>query len=326
MDFSDVIGQERIIKSLQNTIKNESIGHGYIFEGKKGIGKTMMAKIFSKALLCKEKGINPCGVCNSCIKFESFNHPDFHMEKPLGKSFKKEQIEDIQRGIRVLPYEGDRKIFIISDADKMTISAQNSFLKSLEEPPKDTIIIMMVENTKNLLPTIISRSQRLKFTPIRNDKIQDYLNKKYNIDKDKAHMIADFSRGNIGRAREICESEEFNQIRESLIDVINNNIGTDSFKSFTNSDFFENNKDEIDNVLDMMLVWFRDLLIYKETNNNELIINRDKEELLKEQSFKLSMDKIHDIINCIMETEENIRANVNFQLAIELMLLKFQEV
>lgn len=326
MNFSGIIGQERIIKSLQNTIKNKSIGHGYIFEGPKGIGKTMMATIFSKTILCKEKGISPCGICNSCIKFESSNHPDFHMEEVQGKSFKKEHIENIQRQIRTLPYEADRKIFIIKHADKMTIGAQNSFLKSLEEPPEDTIIIMLVENAKSLLPTIVSRSQRLKFTPVKNDEIKNYLNNKYNIDKEKAHMIAAFSDGNVGRAIEICESEEFNQTREALISIIDNNIGTDSFKSFTSSDFFEDNKAQIYDILDMMLIWFRDLLIYKETNNNQLIINRDKEELLKEESFKLSMNKIHDIINGIMETKNNIRVNTNFQLTIELMLLKFQEV
>lgn len=326
MDFSDIIGQDKIKKSLQNAIKNKTIGHGYIFEGSKGMGKSMMAAVFAKTLLCREKGVNPCNTCNSCIKFESHNHPDFHIERPEGKSFKKEQIENIQREIRILPYEGERKIFVIKDADKMTTEAQNSFLKTLEEPPEDTIIIMIVENTRSLLPTIASRSQRLKFIPVNENSIEIYINNKYNIDREKAHVIAAFSGGNMGRAIDICESEEFNQIREGLMNVIDNNIGIDLFKSFTTSKFFEDNKDQIDYILDMMLIWFRDLLIYKEVGNDDLIINRDKKELLKEQAFKLSIGRIHGIIDSIMETKDNIRANTNFQLSIELMLLKLQEV
>jgi len=326
MDFSDIIGQDKIINSLKNTIKNKSIGHGYIFEGPKGIGKSMMASAFAKTILCKERGIEPCNTCSSCIKFESHNHPDFHIEIPDGKSFKKEQIENIQREIRILPYEGNRKIFIIKDSDKMTTEAQNSFLKTLEEPPEDTIIIMTVENTRSLLPTIVSRSQSLKFSPVKENAIEIYLNNKYNIDREKSHVIAAFAGGNMGRAIEMCESDEFNEIREGLMNVIDNNISRDLFKSFTTSKFFEDNKDQIDEILDMMLIWFRDLLIYKETDNDKLIINRDKKELLKEQAFKLSMGRIHGIIDSIMETKDNIRANVNFQLSIELMLLNLQEV
>lgn len=325
MDFSDIIGHDKIINSLKNTIKNDTIAHGYLFKGPKTIGKTMVGLAFSKTLLCRKKGLEPCNVCKSCIQFDSNNHPDLHIEEPEGDSFKKEQIDEIQKEIRKLPYEGDRKIFILKSADTMTTQAQNSFLKTLEEPPKDTIIIMTAINDRNILPTIRSRSQILKFSPVDKKVIEEFLVNRYNIDKNKAHMISSFSSGVVGRAKEICESEEFNDIREGLINIIKNNISNDSFKSFTTSKFFEENKDKINDILDIMLTWFRDLLIYKQTSNGELLINKDKVDLLTEQAFKLSTDKIHDIIDNIIETKDNISSNVNFQLSIELMLLNLQE-
>lgn len=321
MDFRDIVGQDRIKNNIQNAIKNNSIAHGYIFEGEKGIGKTMMGEAFSKTLLCKQKGENACGKCSSCIKFDSLNHPDFHIEEKDGKSFKKEQIEDIMKNIRTLPYEEGKKIFLIKDADKITIEAQNAFLKTLEEPPEDTIIILTVENTKSLLPTIVSRSQKLKFSPLKNIDIQNYIEEKYNINSEKAHFIANFSNGNMGKAIDLSNSSEFNALREELINIINSSIEKENFRIFTQSDFFETNKEKIDLILNMMITWFRDLLIYKNMNEESLIINSDKKNELKNQAFKLSNRKIHDIIDNILQTKDNIRSNVNLKISIELLLL-----
>jgi len=321
MNFSDIIGQNIIKNRLQNAIKNKHIAHAYIFQGEAGIGKTMMAKVFSKTLLCKENGINSCDKCSSCIKFNSLNHPDFHIEEKEGKSFKKEQVEEMMKKIRTLPYEEGKKVFLIKSADKMTIEAQNAFLKTLEEPPEDTIIILIVENTKGLLPTIISRSQILKFSPLKNQEIETYIENKYNIQNEKAHFIASFSKGNMGKAIDLADSDEFNSLREELINIISSSIEKENFRVFSQSDFFEENSENIELIFSMMLTWFRDLLIYKNTDRNELIINNDKKNILREQAFKLSNRKIHDIIDNILETEDNIKSNVNMKISMELLLL-----
>ncbi|MGO1369938.1 MAG: DNA polymerase III subunit delta' [Senegalia sp. (in: firmicutes)] len=321
MDFSDIIGQDRIKNNLKHAIKNYSIAHAYIFEGEAGIGKSMMAQAFSKVLLCKENDSYACGKCSSCIKFDSLNHPDFHVEEKAAKSFKKEQIENIMKEIRTLPYEDGKKIFLIKDADKMTPEAQNAFLKTLEEPPDDTIIILNVENTKSLLPTIISRSQRLKFSPLKSIDIKNYIEEKYNIDSEKSHFIANFSNGNMGRAIDLSDSSDFNNLREELINIINTSIEKENFRVFTQSDFFEENKEDIDLIFNMMITWFRDLLIYKNMKEHELIINSDKKNVLKNQAFKLSNRRIHDIIDDVLQTKDNIMSNVNLKISIELLLL-----
>ncbi|RKD28829.1 DNA polymerase III subunit delta' [Thermohalobacter berrensis] len=326
MDFSNIIGHEVIINNLKKAIKNNSISHSYLFEGPKLIGKRTVAKAFAKTLLCQKEGTEPCNTCASCIQFNSGNMPDFYIESPEGQYFKKEQIDKIQKSMRRLPYEGKRKVYILENIDKMTQEAQNSFLKTLEEPPTYAVIIMTVVNSNSLLPTIISRCQLVRFSPIENNKIKDFIISKYEKTEEEASFTASFSNGIIGKAIKICESEEFKQLREDVISIIDNTINSEKFKIFSISEFFEKNKESIEDILDMIIIWFRDLLIMKETDNYSFIINRDKIQILEQHSSKLSIDKIYDIIERVKETKDDIASKVNFQLAVEVMLLEMQEV
>ncbi|SCG81737.1 DNA polymerase III subunit delta' [Proteiniborus sp. DW1] len=326
MDFNEIIGHENIIESLKNAIRNDSVSHSYLFEGPKSIGKEKLAKVFAKTLLCQRGGDNPCNTCPSCMKIESGNHPDFYMEYPDKDSFKKEQIDELQRTIRKLPLESNRKVYILDDVNKMTQQAQNSFLKTLEEPPAYVIIILLATNGYSLLPTIVSRCQIVKFTPIERQKIEKALIKNYNRSEDQARFIAVFSNGIIGRAIELSSSDEFKMLRDETIEKIDIVINGDKLKVFSVSDFFEHNKDIIDEILDIILLWSRDLLIYKETGNVDILINKDKVDLILNQCKKLSKPKIMDILDVVRRTKEDIHSNVNFQLAIEVMLLNIQEV
>lgn len=325
MDFRDIIGQERVIENLQRAIKNKNIAHSYLFQGPESIGKKKLAMVFAKTLLCKERGTVPCGKCSSCIKFDTGNHPDFYIEKPDGKHFKKEQIEKLQRNIRTLPYEGNKKIYILEDIHKMTQEAENSFLKTLEEPPEYAIIIMTVTNSYSLLPTIVSRCQVIELKVTANNEIEKVLIDKYNMSSEKASVIASFSNGLVGKAIRLAESDEFRELREDIVSKVNEIIESEKFRVFSISKFFEDNKDNIEEILDIMLLWFRDLLIIKEISDNKFIINKDKSEILKKQSMELTTSRIYNIINMIMKTKADISANVNYQLAIEVMLLEMQE-
>ncbi|MGF7058431.1 DNA polymerase III subunit delta' [Brassicibacter mesophilus] len=326
MDFNDIIGHEKIKENLQSAIKNSSVTHSYLFEGPRSIGKEKLAKVLAKTLLCKASGAKPCNTCTSCIKFDSNNHPDFFIEEPQGDSFKKEQIEEIQRSMRMLPYEGKRKVYILNDVNKMTQEAQNSFLKTLEEPPAYVVIIMTVINSYSLLPTIISRCQMLKFTPMQNRKIEEALINMYGKSSHEARFIASFSNGIIGRAISLSQSDEFKKLRDDVISIIDSTINSDSFKVFSISEFFEDKKEIIEDILDIILIWFRDLLIYKETGDSRFLINMDKIDIVSSHCSKLPKQKIHDIIEVVRSTKDNIYSKVNYQLSIEVMLLKMQEV
>lgn len=326
MDFNDIIGHEKIIESLKNAIKNNLVSHSYLFEGPKCIGKEKLARVFAKTLLCQKGGDSPCNTCPSCMKIESGNHPDFHVEYPDKDSFKKEQIEELQRTIRKIPLEANKKIYILDDVDKMTQQAQNSFLKTLEEPPGYATIILLATNSYSLLPTIVSRCQVVKFTSVEKHKIEKALINIYNRTEEQARFIASFSNGIIGRAIELSKSDDFKVLRDATIEKLNIIINGDKIKIFSVSEFFEQNKETIDEIMDIILLWYRDILIYKETGSIDFLINKDKINLISYQCQKLSKQKIMDIINVIRRTKDDIHSNVSFQLAMEVMLLKIQEV
>lgn len=326
MDFTDIIGHEKIILNLQNAIKNNHIAHNYLFNGAKSIGKETIAKIFAKTLLCKEKGIEPCNICSSCIQFEKGNHPDFKIVIAEDKTFKKGQVIQIQQDIRIRPFEGNRKVYILKDVEKMNREAQNTFLKTLEEPPEYAVIIMTTTNVYNLLPTVISRSQVLKFLNVEAIKIETALINKFKILEDEAQFLSLYANGIVGRAIKLSKDEGFKDLRERTIEAIDSTINGDKIKVFSTSEFFEKNKDDIEEILDMILLWFRDVMIYKETNNEQYLVNKDKVYTIINHSKSLKTDKISDIIETIVKTKDEINSSVNFLLAIEMMLLKIQEV
>lgn len=326
MDFEDIIGHENIIKGFKNAINNGTISHSYFFEGPKSIGKETLAKTLAKTLLCQKGGDTPCNRCSSCIKFDSGNHPDFHIEYPDGNSFKKEQIDELQRSIIKIPLESVKKVYILDHVDKMTQAAQNSFLKTLEEPPEYMILILLGINSYSLLPTIISRCQLVKFNSVEKYKIEKALIDIYHKTEEQAKLIALFSDGSVGRAIELSKSEEFKHLRDETIEKLDVVTNGDKIKIYSTSDFFEQNKEYIDEIMDIVLIWYRDLLIYSETKSEEFIINKDKIDIITSQCRKLTKNKINDLINIVLKTKDDINSNVNFQLAIEVMLLKIQEV
>lgn len=320
MDYNQILGHEKQIQSLKNSVKNKTISHSYIFEGEKGLGKRNIALAFSKTLLCREGQAEPCNKCISCTKFDTGNHPDFEMLSPVKGLISKKEVERLIRGLATKPFESSRKVFIIDESDTMRSDSQNALLKTLEEPPGFINIILIITNSNKLLPTIQSRCQNIKFYSIDKSKIIDLLVRDYNISQEKAEFIGSFTKGSLERAIELGSSEGFFKLREEIICIIDSLLKGDKTKAISSMDFFNENKEEIEEILDIAIYWFRDLLIYKEIGETRLLTNKDKIELLSSQSF-VTLDKINDIIYKIEDTKTNIQRNVNFQLSIETMLL-----
>ena len=325
MDFSNIIGHERIIENLRNAIEKDHISHCYLFEGEESLGKKMVALTFAKTLLCKEQGFEPCNRCNSCLKFDNWNHPDMKLIEPEKNLIRKKVIDNLIKKINIGPLESKRKIIIIDDSHQMRVEGQNALLKTLEEPPSYINIILITSNSNNLIPTILSRSQIIKFYPVENEKIVELLNTEYNKTIEEASFIAHFTKGSIGKSIMLSQSDEFFNKRDEIIEIINDIVNGDKAKIFNSIEFFIKNKDIYEEVLDIILYWFRDLMIFQQARDSELIINRDKIPLLSNQSY-LNVDRINDIIDNIIETKQNIDKNVNYQLSIETMLLGMQEV
>ncbi|MCT4607014.1 MAG: DNA polymerase III subunit delta' [Marinisporobacter sp.] len=326
MDFKDIIGQEKVIRYLKTSIRNKRIAHAYIFEGPKGIGKVDGAIVFAKAVQCKNYEGAICNHCSSCLKVDTNNHPDIKIIEPEGKSIKNKQIEEFQQDLLRRPYESNKKIYIIKDANLMTDSAQNRLLKTLEEPPEYAIIILISMHANSFLPTIKSRCQILKFSPIGEKIIEELLKDRYKVSSKEAKVLAAFSDGILGKALRLKESEEFKNKREETIQVIEKLLNKDALIVFDLVEFFQNNKEDIYEILDFMLFWFRDVLLLSQTGEDQFLINIDQEETLQRHMYAIGYNKIGNIISTIEKTKNDIKANVNFQLAIEMMLLTIQEV
>ena len=324
MDFNNIIGHEKQIESLKRAIDKENISHSYLFEGEEGLGKKKLALAFSKTLLCKEEGNQPCNICSSCVKFDAESHPDFKIISPEKGLINVKQIEELIKSVSTSPFEGRRKVFLIDDADTMNLTGMNRLLKTLEEPPKFMNIILVTSSSSKLLPTIVSRCQIIKFYPVDNSKVVNFLVDKYDYDLARARLIADFTKGSMGKSIELSNSESFFQKRDELIKIIDSIIKGDKTKALSSMGLFNDSKEDIAELLDIMMYWFRDLSFYKELGESSLILNKDKFEILSSQSF-IDLNKINDIIYRIEETKVNIKGNVNFGLSIETMLLNIQE-
>lgn len=320
MDFTNIRGHEKTIEILKKSIRNKTVSHSFLFEGEEGIGKKLVAYIFSKTLLCQEGQDEPCNQCDSCIRFDRGNHPDFFVIEPEKNLIRKAEIEGLVGQMTTAPYESKRKIFIINDSHTMNMESTNALLKTLEEPPDFVNIILISSSPNKLLTTILSRVHNIKFFPLKPGEVEKILRKNYQLSEKEARFIANFTRGAMGRSVELAEDEDFFKRREELISILDYLIRGDKTRAFSTIDFFNDNKDRIDEILDMMIYWFRDLMVYKSIEFNEILINIDKIDKLSEQ-IHIEFNKINDIIENIMDTKANIRRNVNFQLAIETMLL-----
>ena len=320
MDFKDIIGHEKTIEVLGKIIKERHINHSYLFEGEESIGKRKVAYAFAKTLLCRQQGIKPCNSCISCYKFDRNSHPDFFVIEPVDGLIRVSQIEDMIRLTTTLPLESSRKVFIIDDSHKMHEKGKNKLLKILEEPPAYINFILISSSPNQLLPTTLSRLQTINFHPVKHDKIIDLLVNQYKKSHDEARYIAEFSKGSIGKSIEYSMDDSFFERRDEIINIIESLVNGDKVRAFSTIDFFNVNKEIIDEIIDIFLFWFRDLLLFKELGRNNLLLNKDKLENLSSQS-KVNSNKINDIIVRVQETKQNIRRNVNYQLAIETMLL-----
>ena len=222
-DFNAVAGHERIIKSLRESIKNDMTSHAYIFCGNKGSGRNLTAGAFAKTANCLSPiNGNACGKCPSCIQFESGNNPDvFYVKATKTISISVDDIrEQIINEVKIKPYSYKRKIFIIDKADTMTSQAQNALLKTLEEPPKYVLIILIAENTENFLPTVLSRCVMMKFSPISVNLIKNYLINNCAMNENDAAFYAEYSIGSIGEALRLSDDENFYQMRNDIISCL----------------------------------------------------------------------------------------------------------
>lgn len=313
-------GHKNILALFNKIVSSQKIANAYLFIGESGFGKEFMAKYFAMMINCKN-GSKPCLSCPSCIQMISGNHPDIFFIEPDGISIKVETLRNVViNNAYVKPYNSYKKIFIIKEAEKMTEQAQNSILKTLEEPPEYGLFILTSSKMEGLLPTIVSRCEIIRFTRESDEVIEDYLINEKKIDRSKAKKIASIANGNYGKANLLID-EGYSRIRSELGDILYNVINQDKALRLESFKFFDENREMIDDIIDIMFSYLRDLMILKLLGSEEYIINKDMVDKLKDFSGNLTGFELNNIINEIEELAFNLKSNVNYQLAIEKFLL-----
>lgn len=325
--FHDVIGHEMVKDHLKKAIEYNKISHAYILAGEEGMGRKTLAKAFATTLLCERSNKEPCMACHSCKQILSGNHPDVIWathEKPasIGVDDIRLQINDT---IMLKPYSSAYKIYVVDEAEKMTVQAQNALLKTIEEPPSYAVIILLTTNEGAFLPTILSRCIQLKLKPLKTQAISTYLTESMGISESQADIYAAFSRGNLGKAIHLAASEEFRQLYADMVHLLKNVKEMDISSLLEQIKKIHDSDMDLDECLDFMQLWYRDILMFKVTKDANLLIFKDEYPTVSRLCQKSSYEGMEHILNAIEKAKARLRANVNTDLALELMLLTMKE-
>lgn len=325
--FTDIIGQEQLKEHLQNAIATKKVSHAYIINGERSSGKEFIARIFAMALQCEKGGVEPCGECHSCKQALSGNQPDIvyvSHEKPntIG-------VEDIRAQINgdiaIKPYSSPRKIYIMNEGEKMTVQAQNALLKTLEEPPEYAVILILTTHVEAMLPTILSRCVVLNMKPVPDALVKKYLMEELEVPDYKANICVAFARGNIGKAKLLASSEEFEKVKDeaiTLVKYINDmeiNEIVKAIKKITEYKF------DVNDYLDILSAWYRDVLLFKATKDVNSLIFKEEIQQIMRVSDRSTYEGIETIVNALQQAKRRLEANVNFDLTMELLLLTIKE-
>ena len=330
--FKDIVGQEQLKEHLQNAIRLNKVSHAYIINGERSSGKEFIAKTFAMALQCENlqtdgQDMEPCQECHSCKQALSGNHPDIIFithEKPNTIS-----VDDIRSQINgdvaIKPYSGPKKIYIMNEGEKMTVQAQNALLKTLEEPPEYAVILILTSNVSALLPTIQSRCVLLNMKPVKDEQLKQFLMETMEIPDYKADICVAFAQGNVGKAIHLAGSENFNELKSSVMQLMQRIHDIDLYELTEAIKQIKEYKLKIQDYFDFMIIWYRDVLLYKATADVNKLVFQDEIYHIKKAASQSSYEGIEHILKALDKAKLRLKANVNFELIIELLLLTIKE-
>jgi len=339
MAFKDIKGHRRIIVLLQRAIIAGRIFHSYLFVGPESIGKKTVALNFAGILNCsnpryyEEELVDACGKCKSCKKMKTGNHPSLSLIEPEESSIKIEQMKKIQETIYFKPVMGQWHIIIIDRAEAMTTEAANCILKLLEEPPPYVIFAIISSNEFLLPSTVVSRCQLFRFNLLSPGILRDLLQNKWNMTEDKALLYSSIANGRIDRAIELSKKKDMEEFRGDIIDLISGTKGEYIWKinleknkiSILKLNIYKTSEkvtfsfpsDRINMFFDFILLWYRDLIVFKMLKARDKLINIDKLRIIQNEIDDLSLDRLYYLFEGVTKMKDNIRKNVNTRLVLE---------
>ncbi|MBW2609663.1 MAG: DNA polymerase III subunit delta' [Deltaproteobacteria bacterium] len=336
--FSQIIGQERAIGFLKRVMTGEKIPHAYMFTGIPGVGKATTAMAMTQAVNCDEPlNGEGCGRCRSCRQVMNGNFADLIFVEPDGQNIKIEQIRDINRTLCFKPVSGRYRVCIIRKAELMTEEAANSFLKTLEEPPPGNILVLKVVESLDLLPTIVSRCQKIPFQPLPVRLIAEWLRNEKDMDEENASVAANLSEGSLGRAIHICDSDFFEE-RQDFISRLIQLPGLSSEQALEMameysgkakkkvSDASDKSYTGLFDLLGIWKTWYRDLILMKVKGPADLLLNRDFSRKLKNISKNFKTENLIDSFFIVDQAQRDLIRNPNIGLMMENTVLALKRL
>jgi len=344
--FEAIIDQDKPVRLLSRIIRKGKIPHAMLFTGIEGIGKKEAANVFAMACNCLATAFpsqrvsdteidyeteggpaSPCGSCKSCRKIISGNHPDVISIEPDRAQIRIGQIRDLCHMLAMKPYEAKHRVVIISDAHTLNPEAGNSLLKVLEEPPDRTVLILTAYHLHDLLPTIASRCQHIRFNPISHDVLTDLLVTKEGISAQEADLLATLAKGSLTGALSLVASGWIEQ-RTWILRVMEKRPSSQSLLDRVTtllafSEKLAQKKDRVENTLDFLKIWFRDLMIYQ--LSPDMVVNKDLSHNLKRLSEETAMDDLLSAYEAVQSAQEKINGNANPRLTLDVMMMKLTE-
>lgn len=322
--FEEIRGNTPLVEQLRRSAASGRSSHAYLFLGGAGAGKRLIANTFAKALQCEGEK-RPCDSCKSCHAFNHGNHPDVIYFQPLknGKTYTIEDVrEQLLETVDLKPFQYEKKIYIIEKADTLNIQSQNALLKTLEEPPAHAVFLLLAERAEAFLPTILSRVVVMKIRPLSAETIADYLMQAGHL-AEESHILSAYAQGRIGQALELVEDEGFREMRQDILGKLEALPSMSEGEVYLLAKDLEGYKNDL-RFLDIMELWYRDLLTAKSLREEGYLIQRDKKDAIfraaKEPAALLAKKAA-----AVRTARMRLAQNANFRLTMEVMLMDLKE-
>lgn len=322
--FEEIRGNTPLVEQLRRSAASGRSSHAYLFLGGAGAGKRLIANTFAKALQCEGEK-RPCDSCKSCHAFNHGNHPDVIYFQPLknGKTYTIEDVrEQLLETVDLKPFQYEKKIYIIEKADTLNIQSQNALLKTLEEPPAHAVFLLLAERAEAFLPTILSRVVVMKIRPLSAETIADYLMQAGHL-AEESHILSAHAQGRIGQALELVEDEGFREMRQDILGKLEALPSMSEGDAYLLAKDLEGYKNDL-RFLDIMELWYRDLLTAKSLREEGYLIQRDKKDAIfraaKEPAALLAKKAA-----AVRTARMRLAQNANFRLTMEVMLMDLKE-
>lgn len=318
MPFAEIVGHARPLETLKWSLEKDRLHHAYLFLGPEGVGKRTTALSLAMALHCREKSFDFCGSCDDCVRIRKGNHPDVRLVEPLAgkKEITIQQVRELERGLNFRSFSGGKRVAILDPATLLNLSAQNALLKTLEEPPSNSLIILIATSAGGLLPTLLSRCLRLSFAPLPRQALAEFLVSRRGMGRERAGLLAAVAMGSLGRAIG-PGMDDFLARRKAWSEKLSSLTPGDARGWIALAEELASEREESLEFLQWMEGWYRDMMIYRCSGELREISNLDMAEEIKGQAERYDLRRILDLRSEAVQTSRRIARNFNRRMALE---------